>query len=175
MFRSMRKKLFFSIFYIQHPTFNTQHLLKNILVIHFPISYICPVIGSRNCGIKREIRCKSGAIPVAVSSGEWSRVNGEWSMVNKISSRSFNLNIHHSPLPIHHSPVQSTYHCRIIINDGKVLNCRASQKTCQVQFNHSGFRVKGIECKMVRRHFIFSIVFIFPKAHSLTLFSLENN
>jgi hypothetical protein len=30
-----------------------------------------------HCGIKREIRCKSGAIPVAVSS-----VNGEWSMVN---------------------------------------------------------------------------------------------
>jgi hypothetical protein len=33
-----------------------------------PHHYICTVFGSRHNGIKREVRCNSGAIPVAVSS-----------------------------------------------------------------------------------------------------------
>jgi hypothetical protein len=36
--------------------------------ICFDVVHICHELGSRNSGMKREARCKSGTIPVAVSS-----------------------------------------------------------------------------------------------------------
>ena len=70
--------------------------------------YICAVFGSRMSGIKREVRCKSGAIPVAVSS------------------------------------ILSLFILHATVNwNGKAVNNRTSQKTCQVKFSSLRFRVKG--------------------------------
>jgi hypothetical protein len=60
-------------------------------------------------GIKREVRCDSGAIPVAVSS------------FREI---------------FHDRPVGSSNHCSGV-RDGKVSKQRASQKTCHVQTDYS--------------------------------------
>ncbi len=52
------------------PEFSTPRvqLCYNLILNNNSRPYICSVIGSRHNGIKREVRCNSGAIPVAVSS-----------------------------------------------------------------------------------------------------------
>ena len=63
---------------VRHPMpFPHQRVKLNFLITCCALHLRC--IWFPLSGIKREVRCKSGAIPVAVSS--W-MVNDQWSMVN---------------------------------------------------------------------------------------------
>jgi len=82
--------------------------------IPFQRLYICSIFGSRMSGIKREVRCKSGAIPVAV---RWVK---EW--------------VFSIPMIIVRSPLS---HCWIFIPlfrnaEWEGVQQKPSQKTCQV-------------------------------------------
>ena len=125
---------------IQHPVSSFQPKVYNLPIIKFCIlkrtttfaAYLVPA----SSGIKREVRCDSGAIPVAVSSFRES---------------------------FHDRPVGSSNHCSAFRGMGRYPNRERVRRPATYKPIIHGFRVKSMEFKLSSAAAIYlSPFFYFP-------------